>query len=249
MPAITAASAKLAYDKAANSLKRACNSLERYLPPSQDAAEDTQLAPPLAPRRRVDSVAGCALCVSELMDLEPGDRTNHQCTHLNPPPQQDLQQEVDTGSTAGSDTGIPPAKSARVKQPNLGVIKDHIARLDSTMDRFSDAVTVLCSTFTDEPDKILYQDHLIVWNEHCDDLKDRAYEVIALLEAAQPSVAVQQSTLPPAFSGPGPRFQTQPMSTQTEAMNTHLHILWLLSQELSNLQLRVHLFLPLNQLT
>ena len=105
MPAITAASAKLAYDKAANSLKRACNSLERYLPPSQDAAEEIQLAPPLVPRRRVDSVAGCALCVSELMDLEPGDRTNHQCTHQNQPPPLDLQREVDTESTAGSDTG------------------------------------------------------------------------------------------------------------------------------------------------
>ena len=184
MPAITAALAKLAYDKAANSLKRACNSLERYLPPSQDAAEEIQLAPPLVPRRRVDSVAGCALCVSELMDLEPGDRTNHQCTHQNQPPPQNLQQEVDTGSTAGSDTGIPPAKPARVKQPNLGVIKDHIKRLNTTMDKFSDAITVLCSTFTDEPDKILYQDHLIVWNEHCDDLKDKAYKVVAILEAA-----------------------------------------------------------------
>ena len=96
MPAITAASAKLAYDKAANSLKRACNSLERYLPPSQDAAEEIQLAPPLAPRRRVDSVAGCALCVSELLDLEPGDRNNHQCTHQNQPLPQDVQRDVDT---------------------------------------------------------------------------------------------------------------------------------------------------------
>ena len=96
---------------------------------------------------------------------------------------------VDAGLTAGSDTGIPLAKPARVKQPNQGVIKDHIARLDTTMDKFSDHVTVLCSTFTDEPDKILYQDYLIVWNEHCEDQKDRAYEVIAIIEAAQPNPA------------------------------------------------------------
>ena len=75
MAPITAASAKLAYDKAANHLKRACSSLERHLPPPQDGDDDFPEAPSLVPRVRADSVAsGCALCVSELLDLEPGER-------------------------------------------------------------------------------------------------------------------------------------------------------------------------------
>ena len=71
MAPITAATAKLAYDKAAANLKRACTGLERQIPPS-DSGEDED-TPPLVPRARGNSVAACVLCAAELEEIAPGD--------------------------------------------------------------------------------------------------------------------------------------------------------------------------------
>ena len=183
---ITAASAKLAFEKASNQLLRACNSLERNLPPSNEDENEQATVPPLAPRRRIDSQAsqtGCALCVSELFDLDTADRADHRCTHQQPSGEH--RREDDVASRTGSDIGPPRTKAARVKQPAVGVIKEYMVNLDNCLEKYTDAVTVVCSTFTNEAEKILYQDHLIVWNEHCENLKDRARETIFVLEAAQ----------------------------------------------------------------
>ena len=71
------------------------------------------------------------------------------------------------------------------KQPVLGVVKDYLEKLESCLDRYTDAVSVVCSTFASENERESYQDHLIAWVEHCEDLKDRTREVIVVLEAAQ----------------------------------------------------------------
>ena len=115
MAPITAASAKLAYEKAANQLLRACNSLERYLPAPEpsDAIPD---APSLAPRQRTVSTRdACALCVSDLLDLEPEDREQHVCTHQD---QRGERREDDVASVTGSDIGPPSAQHAWAEQAN-----------------------------------------------------------------------------------------------------------------------------------
>ena len=183
MAPISATAAKLAYDKSANQLKRACTSLERHLPPSGDDAETQVETPSLIPRRRLDSVPpGCALCVSELMDLEPGDREGHQCNHKD---QRARGQDEDAHSTAGSDSVPARARIGRSKQPALGVVKEYLGNIEVCLDKFTDAVTVLCSTLNSESEREMYQDHLIVWIDHVEEIKDRAREVITVLEAAQ----------------------------------------------------------------
>ena len=171
MAPITAASAKLAYDKAAIQLKRACSSL----PPPQDGDDDFPEAPSLVPRVRADSVAsGCTLCVSELPDLEPGESQGHRCTHQG----QINVQPDDTASATRSDSQRQRFRTNMSKQPVLGVVKVYLEKLESCLDRYTDAVSVVCSTFTNENERESYQDHLIAWVEHCEDLKDRAREVI-----------------------------------------------------------------------
>ena len=217
MAPISAAAAKLAYEKAHNNLKRACNSLERYMPAS-DQETDGQDHPPLEPRRRLESEAvSCSLCVSEIFNLEPDERADHQCTHQEE--QGRISREDDLASATGSDLGPPRTKAPRARQPMIGVLREHMDKLDNCLDKYSDAITVFCSTLTNDADRTLYQDHLIVWNEHCEDLKDRAREVIAVLEAPQPAKAVQQQDLLPAFSGPGTSRQTEP-SVVSEATPT-----------------------------
>ena len=59
------------------------------------------------------------------------------------------------------------------------------------MEKFNDAVANLCSVLTDENERVRYQDHLVVWVEHCEDIKDRAREVIEVLEAAHSNTSAQ----------------------------------------------------------
>ena len=200
MAPISATSAKLAFEKAANQLKRACTSLERQLPPPEDGG--TEETPPLVPRQRADSVTGCAACVSELFDLEPGERVGHQCTHLGEGSQGQARDEV---VVTASDGTTARSKVSRVRQPALGVIKEYMSSLDTCLERYTDAVTVVCSTLTERTEQEMYQDHLIVWVEHVEALKDRARETTLVLEAAlQLSAAVHVSSNEGANSNPGP---------------------------------------------
>ena len=79
MAPITAATAKVAYDKAALNRKRACTGLERQTPPSVSREEDE--APPLVSRARGNSFAACALCAAELEEIAPGDRQSYVCQY------------------------------------------------------------------------------------------------------------------------------------------------------------------------
>ena len=118
---ITAASAKLAFEKASNQLLRACNSLERNLPPSNEDENEQATAPPLVPRRRIDSQAsqtGCALCVSELFDLDTADRADHRCTHQQPTGER---REDDLASRTGSDIGSQELKQLELSNQLLAL--------------------------------------------------------------------------------------------------------------------------------
>ena len=70
----------------------------------------------------------------------------------------------------------------------LGAVKEHVSNLDNCLENYTDAVTVLCSPLTEETGNHMYQNHMLVWSEHCKDLKDRAREVISVLETAQQQV-------------------------------------------------------------
>jgi len=190
----------LAFEKAANQLKRACTSLERQLPPPEDGGTDE--TPPLVPRQRADSITGCAACVSDLLDLEPGEREGHRCTHQGDGSQRQARDDV---VVTTSDVATARAKVSRVRQPALGVIQEYMSSLDTCLERYIDAVTVVCSTLTDRTEQELYQDHLIVWVEHVEALKDRARETTQVLEAAlQLSEAVHVPSMEDNISNPGP---------------------------------------------
>ena len=171
MPAVTAASANLAYEKAITKLSRACVALEHHIPP--DGETDP---PPLRPRPRSNSVAACALCAAELEELAAGDREGHICTHTG-------DHREDDAASIRSDGGTTQRKG-RNKQPMVGVIKEYMDKVDTCLDAFTDAISVLCSVLEDREEKLQYQDHLTVWVEHCECLKDRAREAIVVLEAA-----------------------------------------------------------------
>ena len=174
MPAITVASANLAYEKAITKLSRACSALEHHIPP--DGETDP---PPLRPTPRRNSIAACALCANELANLEPGDRESHVCTHDE---QRDRPPEDDAASVR-SESG--QVRRIRNQQPKMGVIKEYMDKLETCLDSFTDAISLLCSVLESRDKKLQYQEHLTVWVEHCECLKDRARETIAVLEAAQ----------------------------------------------------------------
>ena len=180
MAPITTASANLAYDKASTKLKRACTQLEYNIPPCDTEGLDL-VTPPLRPRERSDPLTPCAQCATELEELEEGARADHICTHRR--------QDDDAASNAGSEgdrneRNTLNNRRARQKQPKLGVVKEYLSQLDICLDAFTDAVSVLCSTLTVQNEKDMYQDHLFVWVEHCEALKNRARDTIEVLEAA-----------------------------------------------------------------
>ena len=104
MAPITAATAKVAYDKAALNRKRACTGLERQTPPSVSREEDE--APPLVSRARGNSFAACALCAAELEEIAPGDRQSYVCQYT---PQGGGPDDADRSSNADKERKISPA--------------------------------------------------------------------------------------------------------------------------------------------
>ena len=153
MPAVTAASANLAYEKAITKLSRACVALEHHIPP--DGETDP---PPLRPRPRSNSVAACARCAAELEELAAGDSEGHVCTHIG-------EQVDDDAASVRSDGGTNQRKG-RNKQPMVGVIKEYMGKVDTCLDVFTDAISVLCSVLEDRDENLQYQEHLKVWVEH-----------------------------------------------------------------------------------
>ena len=72
--------------------------------------------------------------------------------------------------------------------PMARVVQEYMKNLNDRLNKFTDPVTISCSTLSNDRDKETYQDHLVVWIEHSEHLKDRAREVIFTLEAAHTTV-------------------------------------------------------------
>ena len=157
MPAITVASANLAYEKAITKLSRACSALEHHIPP--DGETDP---PPLRPTIRRNSIAACALCANELANLPAGDRESHVCTHEE---QRDIPADDDATSVRSESGHV---RRVRNQQPKIGVVKEYMEKLETCLDSFTDAISILCSVLETREEKLQYQEHLTVWVEHCE---------------------------------------------------------------------------------
>ena len=66
----------------------------------------------------------------------------------------------------------------------MNVLKDYMEKLDSSLDGFSDAVMTLITVIAECEEKNLYRNHLMIWLEHCKDLKARARYAMDTLEAS-----------------------------------------------------------------
>ena len=180
----TTIAAYAAYERAITRLKTACTSLERQIPPPENAdgteATDT---PPIRPRESNVEVTACQACATELEEMDPNDRAGHACTH------EDQGNQPRTEQAPGSGPDDTTRRKGKNKQPKAGVLREYMGNMDACLEKFTDTVANLCSALTDVAEKERYQDHLIFWVEHCEDTKDRAREVIDLLEAAQITTA------------------------------------------------------------
>ena len=86
-----------------------------------------------------------------------------QCTHQEPWARI---QDDDAHSTAGSYVVSARVRVCRSKQPAFGEVKEYFGNTEVCLDKFTDPVTVLCSTLNSEDDTEMYQDHLVVWIDH-----------------------------------------------------------------------------------
>ena len=181
MAPLTVATANLAYDKAITKLKRACTELELNIPPSDAEGDEALIILPLRPRERSEPATAtpCALFGPERDQLDDEARAIHVCTHR--------EQNVEVARAAGNEgerhDGSSSLRRRKHKQPKLGVAKEYLCQLNVCLDSFTVAVSVLCSTLTVQNEKDMYQDHLFVWIEHCEELKSRARDTIEVLEA------------------------------------------------------------------
>ena len=167
--------ADTAYQNAVFRLRAACTLLERHLTPSDDEVPQPSLRP-----KRATEVAECAQCAAELQEQEAGSRENLVCTHR----QDDEVRAADTG-TEDAHARVPPIRAPRGKQPNAGVIRQEVLNLDEKFDSFTTAIAVLCSLIEDTVDRDLFEAHLVRWADYIGWMKERAAEVIALLEPTQ----------------------------------------------------------------
>ena len=125
-------------------------------------------------------MAACDRCAAELQVLPEGNREGHICNHRG---EERKDGEGDRGSDAGSESSRRVPVKTRGK-PRVGLLRDYISNVDTAIDGFSDAVAVLVSLLDDEGEKERYDDHMVVWVEHCENLKERARDTIDVLEAA-----------------------------------------------------------------
>ena len=197
----TTIAAYAAYERAITRLKTACTSLERQIPPPENADGNEAIdTPPIRPRESNVEITACQACATELEEMDPNDRVGHVCTHDD---QSNQPQGAERALGSGSDDTV--KRKGKNKQPKAGVLREYMGNMDTCLEKFTDTVANLCSALTDVAEKERYQDHLIVWVEHCEDIKDRAREVIDLLEAAQINTAQsrpQVSTSMFTFGGP-----------------------------------------------
>ena len=167
------ASAHWTYGQAVAKLQSACIFLERQLPPVDHAeVEVVPSVPSLQPRVRAASVPNCLECEEELREQSPGAREGHRCNHHEGG--EDVQVESNT---------FPEIRAPRRRQPNSGVIKQDLKKLDERYDAFAGAIGTLISLL-DHSEAVRYETHMVVWADYCGWLTDRAKDLITLLEAA-----------------------------------------------------------------
>ena len=197
MAPLTVATANLAYDKAITKLKRACTELELNIPPSDAEGDEALIILPLRPRERSEPATAtpCALCGPERDQLDDEARAIHVCTHRG----QNVNGSRAVGNEGERHDGSSSLRKRKHKQPKLGVVKEYLTQLNTCLDAFTDAVSVLCSTLTVQNEKDMYQDHLFVWIEHCEELKSRARDTIEVLEAAIAGASHRPSAVPVTF--------------------------------------------------
>ena len=190
------ASAEAAYIQAGYRLQTACSLLERHLPPvAQTDGEDTEGPPILWPTRRVATHA-CERCAAELAELDAEEQEGHACTHGR--------DQTGDGRNGANGVWQPPARSSRGKgkQPNAGVIQQEINALESKFDAYTVATATVCSLSTEETDRRQYEEDLANWTEYYGIIKDRAMDVISLLNTPGQAISDHQLTTF-SFGGPG----------------------------------------------
>ena len=131
----TLSAAYAANTKAVMRLKTACSNLECLLPPPDNMEVDESTlseAPTIKPRSRLASMAHCAQCKIDIVNLLAGNGAGHGCTHPKPEAcgEEDADDEV---SVAGSDTGQTRGSRTRggkKKQANAGVVREYMDKMD-----------------------------------------------------------------------------------------------------------------------
>ena len=163
------------YAQAVGRLRTACILLERHLPSVDPAeVEAPQDPPPLRPSQNV-IVTACPDCERELADRDSEDEQEHHCTHgWNPEAEDNSQREA-------MDT--PTVRVPRRGHPNPGVIRMELTNLDTKFEVFAGAISTLISVH-DMANQRLFERHLTVWTEYYGWMKDRAEDLINLIETA-----------------------------------------------------------------
>jgi hypothetical protein len=123
-------------------------------------------------------VAACVLCATALEAMEAGERAGHICTH-----QQIEQDDEQTSKTGSEPPADPPPRGGKHKQPDEFVVRQY---MDEKLDALVQAVAIL-GPLLDEDSEKDYENHLLQWSGYCEGLKERARELIALIQAGNVS--------------------------------------------------------------
>ena len=173
----TEANAHNAYRLSVKRLITACEDLEGDLPPFNPDEEGERLfLPSIYPRPK--NIA-CNDCATELEALDAAGQAEHVCTH------QQLDETGGQNVIGGVDTGARtkvPRLMQRRRQPNSGVIRQDISKLDEKYDTFTVNLSTL-ATVLDKTEAEGLEEHFLIWGQYCRWLKDRAYCTIDILEA------------------------------------------------------------------
>ena len=164
------ASARSTYRLAAGRLITAFDDLDGHLPPLDPAEGDILEIPPIFP---VPRNVACARCADELAELDAEQQAAHSCTHR--------QAADDTGVEDGERVGAKKL-TIRKRQPNAGVIRQDLIKVEDKFDSFTVALSSLASLLEQE-EATEFEDHLIVWIRYRRWLKDRADDTLEMLEA------------------------------------------------------------------
>ena len=171
--------ARDACDICMTKLKRAYSKLERHLPPLPGG--ESPGIPADRPRERAVSVTTCATCVRELEAMDVGDRAGHVCTHRGEERQdEDL---ISVGGSEGDRERDQVRTTYRNRKPKLNVIKEYMEHLDVCLDNYTDAVAKLCTVLSKDEEKEDWEEHLLTWSDYCEQTKDRARDLLEMLEA------------------------------------------------------------------